>query len=179
MQKKSAAGILLSLACVPAMADTGFYTGVGVVQGTLKDNIAGLAVKATDTGFKVFGGYRFNEYGSLEVAYFDGGAPHDTVSGIRVESDGRAIQGSAILHIPMTVRFEGFVRAGFLIWDTENSARVGQLLYTEDNDGTDFSLGIGAAWHVTSRFGLRAEYEGAELDGTDLRAYSLGGLFRF
>lgn len=58
--KKPATGIALAFACLPAMADSGigFYSGVGVGQVTLKDSIDGVGIKATRTGFKVFGGYR-------------------------------------------------------------------------------------------------------------------------
>jgi OOP family OmpA-OmpF porin len=181
MQKKLATGIALAIVCLPAMAEseTGFYSGVGVGQVTLEDNIGGVAIKAKGTGFKVFGGYRFNEYGSLEIAYIDAGKPDDRISGVRIESDATAIQGSALLHVPISVRFEGYVRAGFLAWDAENTLSSGGIGITQENDGTDFSLGIGGAWHVTPRFGLRAELEGAELDGTDLRALSLSGQFTF
>ncbi|WP_116807963.1 porin family protein [Steroidobacter cummioxidans] len=181
MQKQLATGIALAFVCLPAMAESeiGFYSGVGVGQVTLKDNIDGVGIKATGTGFKIFGGYRFNEYGSLEVAYLDAGSPDDRVGGVRIESDATAIQGSAILHIPISLRFEGFARAGFVVWDAENTARGAGFSFTQKNDGTDFALGIGAAWHVTPRFGLRAEFEGAELDGTDLRSLSISGLFSF
>lgn len=180
MRKKLATGIALALACLPAMADSemGFYSGVGIGQVTLKDTIEGFGIKATGTGFKIFGGYRFNEYGSVEVGYL-AGKPDDTISGVKIESDASAIQGSALLHIPISARFEGFARAGFLAWDTENSMRVGQLSVVEENDGTDWVLGIGAAFRITPSFGVRAEYEGAELDGTDARSLSISGTVHF
>lgn len=181
MMKQLATGMTLALMCLPAMAETGigFYSGVSVGHVILKDTIGGVDIKATGTGFKVFGGYRFNEYGSLEIAYLDAGKPDDRISGVTIESDSDAIEGSAILQIPISDRFEGFARAGFVTWDAENSATDGQVVFTQKSDGTDWVFGIGAAFQVTPKFGLRAEYEGAELDGTDLRALSLGGLFRF
>ncbi len=180
MQKKVATGIALAFACLPAMAesDIGFYSGVGVGQVTLKDTIDGVDIKATGTGFKILGGYRFNEYGSLEIGYL-AGKPDDTISGVTIESDASAIQGSALVHIPISARFEGFARAGFLAWDAENTVRDGQFGFIQKNDGTDWVLGIGAAFRVTPSFGLRAEYEGAELDGTDLRSLTISGLFNF
>lgn len=181
MMKQLATGMTAALMCLPAMAESGvgFYSGMGVGQVTLKDSIDGVDIKATDMGFKIFGGYRFNEYGSLEIAYLDAGTPDDTISGVTIESDASAIQGSAILQIPISVHLEGYVRAGFIAWDAENTATDGSIVLTQKNDGTDFAAGIGAAWHVTPRFGLRAEIEGAELDGTDLRSLSIAGLFRF
>ena len=132
MQKQLATGIALAFACLPAMADSeiGFYSGVGVGQVTLKDTIQGVDIKATGTGFKIFGGYRFNEYGSLELTY-GAGKPDDTISGVTIESDASAIEGSALLHIPINDRFEGFARAGFVAWDTENSIRDGQVAFID------------------------------------------------
>ncbi|MBM0105642.1 porin family protein [Steroidobacter sp. S1-65] len=181
MQKKLAIGAMLAFACVPAMAESeaGFYTGAGVGKVTLEDDSAGVEVEGSDTGFKVFGGYRFNEYASLEIGYIDAGTPDDTVSGVLVEADASAIQASALWQIPISNRFEGYVRAGFLVWESENSFSFGGTTFSEENDGTDFAYGIGAAVHVTPKFGLRAEFEGAELDGTDMRALSIAGLFRF
>lgn len=181
MQKKLAIGAVLAFACVPAMAESeaGFYTGAGVAKVTLEEKIAGLEVEGSDTGFKLFGGYRFNEYGSIEIAYLDGGTADDEVFGVLVEVDGSAIQASALWQIPISNRFEAYVRAGVLVWESETSFTVGQATFTDENDGTDFGYGIGAAVHITPKFGLRAEYEGAELDGADLRALSLAGVFRF
>ena len=179
MQKKLATGVVLAFVCLPAMAESGFYTGIGVGNVTLKDTISGVDIEGSDTGVKLFGGYRFNEYGSLEVAYLDAGTPDDTVSGVLVEADARAIQASALWQVPISNRFEAYVRGGFFVWESENTVTVGRSIFTEENDGTDFGFGIGAAVHVTPKFGLRAEFEGAELDGTDMRALSIAGLFRF
>ncbi|HEY5759499.1 MAG TPA: outer membrane beta-barrel protein [Steroidobacter sp.] len=180
MMKQLATGMTLALMCLPAIAEpmVGFYSGAAAGQVSLKDNIYGVSIKETGTGFSIFAGYRFNEYGTLEIAYLDG-TGDDTVSGVRIETDANAIQGSALVQIPISVRFEGFVRVGFIMWDAEHSATNGQIFVTQENDGTDAMLGIGAAFHVTPKFGLRAEYAGAELDGTDLRSLSLAGLYRF
>lgn len=177
MMKQLATGMALALMCVPAMAEpmVGFYSGVAAGQVSLKDNINGIRIKETGTGFSIFGGYRFNEYGALEIAYFDG-TGDDTVAGMRIETDANAIQGSALLQIPISLRFEGFVRVGFIVWDAEHSVQnFGVVKY----DGTDAMYGIGAAFHITPKFGLRAEYAGAELEGTDVRSLSLAGLYRF
>jgi OOP family OmpA-OmpF porin len=179
MMKKLAGGIALALACLPATAETGFYAGVSGGQVRLKDSVLGTEIKATGTGYKLFGGYRFNEYGSLEAAYLDAGKPDDTISGITIESDATAWQASALWQIPISPRFEAYARFSVVVWEAENSATDGRVTFSQKNDGTDAAFGLGAAFHVTPRFGLRTEIEGAELDGTDLRTISIGGLVRF
>jgi OOP family OmpA-OmpF porin len=179
MMKKLAGGIALALACLPAGAETGFYAGISGGHVRLKDSVAGIEIEATGTGYKVFGGYRFNEYGSLEAAYLDGGKPDDTVYGVTIESDATAWQASALWQIPISPRFEAYARFSVVVWEAVNSATDGRITLSQKNDGTDGAFGLGAALHVTPRLGLRAEVEAAELDGTDLLSISLGGLVRF
>lgn len=181
MMKKLATGIALALVCLPALAETetGFYAGGSVGNVRLKDSVAGLEIQATGTGFTVFGGYRFNDYGSLEIAYLDAGTPDDTVAGVLIESDSSAVQGSALWQVPISNRFEAFVRFSIIAWDAENTATDGRTIFTQKNDGTNAGFGIGAAFHITPRLGLRAEFDGAEFDGTDVRSLAIGGLFRF
>jgi hypothetical protein len=180
MQKQIATGIALAFACLPAMAESevGFYSGVSAGKVTLEDTVNGVHIKETGSGFSVFVGYRFNEYGSVEVAYLDGSGD-DTVRGVRIETDANAVQGSVLWQQPIGARFEGFARVGFAMWEAEHSASAGVNTLTLNTDGTDWLLGVGAALHVTPKFGLRAEYGGAELDGTDLRLLSISGLYRF
>jgi opacity protein-like surface antigen len=181
MVKKLATGVALALVCLPAIAETntGFYAGGGAGRVELKDNVAGVHVELTGTGFEVFGGYRFNDYGSLEISYLDAGTPDDTISGVRIESDATAIQASALWQVPINNRFEAFVRFSIVAWDAENTATDGRIIVSQDNDGTDAGFGIGAAFHITPSLGVRAEYDGAEFDGTDFRSLSVAGIFRF
>ena len=90
-----------------------------------------------------------------------------------------AIQASALWQVPISNRFEAYVRFSIVAWETENSATDGRFIFTQENDGTDAGFGIGGAFHITPRLGLRAEFEGAEFDGTDIRSLSIAGVFRF
>lgn len=179
MMKKLATGMALALVCLPAMAESGFYAGLGLGQVTLEDSVAGIDIEATDTGFKLFGGYRFNDHFSLEAAYLDAGTPDDTVYGVTFESDASAIQASAIGTVPIGERFGVYLRGSVIAWEAENSATDGFFFVSDKNDGTDFGYGIGGIFRATERFSLRAEFEGADFDGTDLRLLSVNGLFSF
>jgi hypothetical protein len=181
MMKKLATGVALASVCLPAIAETnaGFYAGGGAGKVELKDNIAGVRVELTGTGYQVFSGYRFNEYGSLEVAYLDAGNPDNTVLGWAIESDASAIQASALWQVPISNRFEAYVRFSIISWEAEHTGTNGQAIVTLENDGTDAGFGIGGALHLTPRFGLRAEFEAAEFDGTDIQSITATALFRF
>lgn len=181
MMKKLATGVALALVCLPALAETntGFYAGGGAGRVELKDTIDGVRVELDGTGYQVFGGYRFNDYGSLEVAYLDGGNPDNTVMGWTIESDASAIQASALWQVPISNRFEAYVRFSIISWEAEHTGTNRRAIVTVETDGTDAGFGIGAGFHITPGLGLRAEYGGANFDGTDFRALSLAALFRF
>ena len=54
-----------------AELDPGFYVGAGVGQSKIEAD--DINFDEDDTGFKVFGGYQFNKYFAVELAYIDGG----------------------------------------------------------------------------------------------------------
>lgn len=180
MMKKLATGIALALISSPALAeiDSGFYAGVGIGEATVKDTAAGLDIDASDTGYKMFGGYRFNEYGSIEAGYLVG-TFDETISGVEIESDANAFQASLLWQVPVSNYFELYLRGSIVAWEADHTATVGSATFRQDTDGTDFGYGIGAAVNATPKFGMRAEFEGAEFDGTDFRMISVSGLFRF
>src|SRR4026207_2221545 len=63
-------------AAVAAQADVrpGFYAGASIGTTKLSDDSfesAGIDVDDSDTGFKIFGGYWFNNTSAVELSYFD------------------------------------------------------------------------------------------------------------
>jgi OmpA-OmpF porin, OOP family len=67
---------LLASTTVHAETQRGFYVGAGIGQASIERDDSDF--DADDTGFKVFGGYNFNQYFALEATYLDGGEPDQT-----------------------------------------------------------------------------------------------------
>lgn len=155
--------VMLGL-CGTAVAEN--YVGFGAGQLRIED--AGF--KADDTAVKLFGGWRFNQNFALELAYIHGGSLED--GGIEVEP--RAMQASALGALPLTETVSVYARAGVLSWKTEASAPR----FTVKDDGEDFAWGVGTSLNV-GRGLIRLEYEGADLDGTDISLITLSGVLRF
>lgn len=172
-------GVALGLLCTGAMAEVGGYAGVGVGQVRLEEDIAGIDFEASDTGFKLFGGYKFHKNFAAELAFIDAGNPEDTALGVTIGSDASAFQASLIGTVPIGSMAEFYLRAAILSWDATNTATDGFDYISEDVDGTDFSYGVGAQLKFSPQFGLRAEFEGADLDGTDYTFMTLSGYFSF
>ena len=104
---------------------------------------------------------------SIEAQYVDFGEFND--SGVRIESDSFGVFGKAGFEV---WRFDLFGKAGFTRWDATISN-------ANDDDGTDFAYGVGAAIRITSRIWVRAEWEVFELDNLDQDMTSLGIDIRF
>ena len=102
----SALAALGLMAATAAQADTqpGFYAGAGF--GTTKigdDEFDGTGIDDSDTGFKVFGGYDFNENFAVEVGYFDFGEASGETSAATASVVGvSGLSASAVGRLPVS-----------------------------------------------------------------------------
>ena len=150
----------------PAIAqDSGFYVGAGIGDfGVKVDGFDG-----SDTGFKVFGGYRFIKYLAAEVEYLDGGTVED--GGLEIDVSGFNLSGVGIL--PVGEKFSLFAKLGMIFWDADSNG-------FGDDSGEDFSWGIGAGYSFTEQFGMQLEYQGFEIEDADtVDMISLGATWKF
>ncbi|MGD2111915.1 MAG: outer membrane beta-barrel protein, partial [Gammaproteobacteria bacterium] len=65
---KSAASILAMAVSTAVIAKGYVGAGVGATRVDLEDS--GVSFDGDDTGWKIFGGYRINDYLGLEIAYY-------------------------------------------------------------------------------------------------------------
>src|SRR5687767_1974853 len=75
---------------------SGFYLGGSIGEATNESD----EFKGSDTAFKLTGGYAFNRYFGIEVAYVDAGTQDDTIGPVRVESESSGIIASALVRLP-------------------------------------------------------------------------------
>jgi len=134
------------------------------------------SVDDTDTGWKLFGGYKFNSNFAVEGSYADLGelsvksivtAPLTATVDTTWEATTLAIAGVGI--VPLGYNFDIFGKVGLHYWDVELSAKstIGAASASEDDNGTDFLYGIGADYNFTDRFTVRAEWEVYQNIGDD------------
>jgi OOP family OmpA-OmpF porin len=182
---------LLASTNVLAEIQPGFYAGAGV--GTAKiefdefEVIDGFDFKfdADDTAFKVFGGYNFNPYFALEVAYFDGGNPEETLfsaPGFKgtIDVGATGLIASALGRVPLGEVFSVYGKLGFASYDAEIKGRVnGDVSSEAEASDEDVAYGVGAAFNIGSSFELRAEYEAISISDGDFTLMSVNGLFKF
>jgi OmpA-OmpF porin, OOP family len=173
---------LLAGSVAQADSQPGFYAGAGVGQVKIKADDEGF--DADDTGFKVFGGYSFNEYFAVEAAYFDGGKPDDNVdfgigTPVNIEADASGFNLSAVGRLPLGEAFSLFAKLGYASYDVKLTARVNNVSFSDKLNDEDLSYGVGAAYNFGQSFQVRAEYEAIDVDGGDFDFISLGGVFKF
>lgn len=179
---------IAALACA-AQAQAQLYLGAGFGRSEVDEEVTiGLidtgTVDATDTGFKVFGGYRINTWYALESAYVDlgevtysGAFGADAVTDGSVEVSGATV--GPVVFLPLNPSFEVFGKAGLFIWEAEANDITGGAPFSSTEDGTDLYLGVGAAWSFTPNLVWQAEWEAFRMDDIDAGLLSLSLVYRF
>lgn len=144
-----------------------------------------------DTGFKIFGGKRFNPYFALELSYMDLGEFSSTAVGpstsggtlrFRLLADVWAIGVAGVGLIPAG-RFDFPVKAGAAYWSADLTASAVDTVFgaaseTDTDDGGNLLWGAGLQWNG-DRVSLRAEFERLDIDDVDIDLVSVSAIFRF
>lgn len=191
----SLAGMMMTGTSAVLAADSGFYIGGSIGQSKLKNldstdidtEFASLGVTSsttvddTDTGFKIFGGYRIMQYLAVEVAYADLGeatansaitAP--SLGQVVTKANADAFTISALGILPIGENFSVFGRVGVNFWNADLKTSGFGVSASDDADGTDWVYGAGVMYNVNANFALRGEWERYDLDGTDVDLLSAG-----
>jgi len=208
---------IVAIAANSAMAESGnWYIGAGAGMSSYKDwlsqeditafknefrvvdlgfvNFDGAESSDSEdkaSGFKLFGGYAFNENIAVELSYIDMGEidANSSSSGTFFDSAGNPVDGDlfatakasvdaftldANLSYPIASFAALFVKAGVYTADADLKSSAGSSFSAEsiNESRTDSSsglhFGIGANFWVTDAIGLRAEWErldNVEADG--------------
>lgn len=167
----------VALAPPASAAEVGGYFGVAAGQTDADlgvsdfddGSITSGSVDDTDTGTKLFGGYKFTENVAIEGGFVDLGEV--TFTGVSngfgflygagpvafdIEADGLFVAG-----VFGTTFNKGavFAKIGFMMWDAEATLVDSDGVFSADDDGTDLMFGLGGEWHVNDRIAIRAEFE--------------------
>jgi len=210
-----AAGIGLALA-IPTGAsaqDSPWYIGGSIGQSRVKLDTGGLSsdlaaagmantgfsANETDTGFKLFGGYRFHPNFAVEGGYAELGkfsasgtvttfnfvpiVPLPTKVTIEV---GQGLHLTVVGNVPLANQFSVFGRLGAYNMRTEMKVTVSGISSSESARNTGFLLGAGVGYDFTRNVGMRVEWEQfnkvGDKDKTgqgDVGLLSVGLVYRF
>lgn len=208
--KASALGLMAFATLISLMAmsqESGGYFGANIGraqadidEARIVDDLASAGITQTsidederDTGYKIFGGYRFNKYWALEGGYFDLGEfsftattlPAGTLSG-RIKVKG--VNLDLVGFIPFTEKFAAFGRAGANYAEAKDKFTATGLVNVLDPSrkerDTNYKFGVGLQYAFTPSFAMRAEAERYRINDAvgndgDIDLFSLGVLFGF
>ncbi|MCG7588175.1 outer membrane beta-barrel protein [Photobacterium sp. OFAV2-7] len=193
--KKTIISLGIISALFPAFANAGnAYIGASVGQASydnlatsdIEDSASSLGMSIiddSDTGFKVFGGYRANEHFAVELFYANLGEVSVNLGAasslfgtneLTIEQD--TLGASLIGILPVTDNFELFGKVGFHAWDA--TINLTSDVKVEAADGTDPMFGAGIAYKY-NRVSIQAEFERYQLDETDIDLMSIGLAYHF
>lgn len=187
----------VALAPPESAAEVGGYFGVTAGQTDADFGVSDFddgsitsgSVDDTDTGTKLFGGYRFTENAAIEggivdlgeitfngisngfgVLYFAGPVAFD------IEADGLFVAG---VFGRTFDKGAVFVKIGYMMWDAELTLVDSGGPLSADDDGTDLMFGFGGEYRVNDRIAIRAEFETfTEILEEDISLLSLGIVIR-
>ncbi len=213
LQRTSGTLGLLALAVIAspfavAADDAGWYGGINIGQSRAKIDDARISAQLLgagltttsiaddnrDTGYKLFGGYKFNKNFALEGGYFDLGkfgfkattVPLGTLSG-NIKLKGVNLDAVGIL--PLTEKFSAFGRLGLNYAQARDSFTSTGAVPVPTNPNprksdTNYKLGLGLQYDFTESLGMRVEAERYRINDAvgnrgDIDLFSVGLIYRF
>jgi len=167
------------LFAVPAMgADNGLYVGAGAGGTSFSSgDLGAIDFDGDANGYKIFAGYRFLNFVSVEASYVDFGDIKGDPKAEGEKADVQALAVEAVVYVPIIIA-DVFVKAGISSWDADirNLEGIGERFSI---DGSDPVYGVGIQFRIRS-FAIRAEAEYYDVSGADeLYMYSVGGSYTF
>lgn len=188
-----------------AAPERGWYGGIAAGRSQLDFGATFvLAFGATttsqddrDSGYKVYGGYRFGRHFALEGGYSDFGsfssrrdvtAPIAGSGTVNLQSSG--VHFDMVGIVPVGQRVALFGKLGFIrTVTTTRTANTGSVVVFAPGEERDINfsprIGAGAEFWLTPKLALRLEYEDQNLDfeffneSKSVQLISLGLTFRF
>ena len=191
-----------------AAADgSGWYGGfnIGQSRANIDDarntgNLLGAAFTTTsitdeerDTGYKLFGGYKFNRNFAVEGGYFDPGKYRFTATTLSTGtlSGNYKLKGlnlDAVGILPVTEKFSAFGRIGLNYAEAKDSfSGTGLVAVLDPNPGkrdTNYKLGLGLQYDFSESLGMNFKAERYRINdaaGTrgEVDLFSAGLIYRF
>ncbi|MDB5991525.1 MAG: hypothetical protein JWQ10_2928 [Herbaspirillum sp.] len=167
-------GLVLCAAAVSASAfaaapaNDGWYLGTSVGRSKVKINRDGLYEdfkgNKTGTGFKLYGGYQFNQYFALEGQYIKLATAKYQSSGPSTPWHGnlkiRGLAIDAVGILPLGDSFSLLGKLGMVQMQADANFQTNSgSSYSGKTTKTTPLIGVGAEYKLTPALALRAEYE--------------------
>lgn len=164
----SLVALLLLLSGVSVKADEQesypYYLGFGVGGSAADEDCdyyyySNSDCDGQDTSFKFYAGKRLYENLGFEVTYLDLGKLDNDRGQLTTTAETTGFNFSLLGIIPFDDFGYLYGKAGFMAWQTDYTRIDTGGKTTSDDDGTDFTYGIGFAFLFQKKYELRLEFE--------------------
>ncbi|MED5621512.1 outer membrane beta-barrel protein [Ideonella sp. BN130291] len=177
---KIAAAALLAAGVAGAHA-ADFFAGASFGGSKFHtEDVPGVNIDSTDTGFKLYGGVSFTPNFSLEAGYVDLGKLKASAGGVTGSQSADGFYLDAVGEFPLNGGFSLLGKLG--VFRAESKANIPGFLSDKDT-GTDIKFGIGGSYAINKNLSVRAEVERYRLnvfdDKGDVDLYSIGLSYKF
>lgn len=157
----------------------GGYVGVGIgdFQSQL-DQLNGAQINFDEsaTAYKIFGGWRFNQFLAAQIDYLDLGSSDERVGTQNVSLDTKGYTARIEGTLPLGP-FELFATGGLIFSTVKADVNGRQVLDSSDNDPI---YSVGGGLEIAERFVLRLEYEVIDIQSLDdAKAWWFTAAWRF
>jgi OOP family OmpA-OmpF porin len=151
------------------------YIGAGFAEFSVDDEDFGY--EESGNGFKIFGGYEFNDYFAAELSYIGGATVIDETLFPIEEADLRALSAAFVARAPLTSHISMFGKVGLARYETDFRWTDGYDVLDADRfRDNELTYGFGLALSFGHKFEIRGEYEAIE---NAFEVMSVSGLIRF
>jgi OmpA-OmpF porin, OOP family len=185
MKTKLFAAVLVAAAFAPVAAQAQTYIGGSVGRSEQKLEAGGASVKDSDTGYKLFAGYQFNETFGIEGGFADLGKTGVSGGGNSANANPQTVYFAGTAAWALSTDFSLFAKAGVSANRTKVDGTDGKVTFNDTMSKTTAILGVGAAYSLSKNVALTLEYEnfGKVIDdsGVSLKAdlISFGVRYKF
>jgi len=164
-------------AAAHAESTPGFYAGTGA--GMYYINIDGLDYDENAMSVRGFGGFRVNDYLSLEAGYSHFFESSGDVAGIDVKMDGSAWDASVRPTLPIGDRFEAFGILGWSKYSFDVKVSANGLSASDSDSDDNMMYGLGGAYSLTDRWTVRGEWVAVDVSDADFGTVAVSATYNF
>ncbi|WMW80139.1 outer membrane beta-barrel protein [Undibacterium cyanobacteriorum] len=162
MLKKNIFAAVFAVACAMISAQASAQSYLGGTVGRTKWSVDCTGTNPCSTGaagFKLYGGYEFNQTFALEGGYVYLNEVSFNISNLKATFNGRGFDLAGVFKTPEMNRFRGFGKVGAAFMKGELIASVGGAQGSDNNYSTQPLVGFGVLYSVDKNLSLRAEFD--------------------
>lgn len=163
------AALAVGVACSQALAaGAGPYVGIGAGTTRFDADCSGTsACDNSDTGYKIVGGYKFDETMAAELTYFNLGKATATYLGVDAEIKTTAIGLGMAFRGNFGSAWSGVARLGLASVSTDIDVRYGPHAGSDSERTAKVYAGLGLAYAVTSALKIEAAWDFTQTEYED------------